>query len=849
MIRKFQPDVMITRFPEDSRAGHGHHSGSAVLAREAFIAAADPNRFPEQFKYGVKPWQAKRIMWNTFNFGGNNTTNESQLKIDVGTYNAVLGKSYGEMAAESRSQHKSQGFGVPRSRGQQFEYFKLTLGDSASKDILDGVITDWSRVEGGAAIATQIDAIIKNYSFDNPSASVDALLSLYKTILKLQLADNYWRERKMQEVQQLIEACAGLYAEGTTTEQYVAQGDTLKINYTVIDRSNTKIVVKGYYQFDGNAPEGDTYKSALNELNKELEPNKNFSYTKTILIDPIHEISQPYWLKEEMTKGSFNVSDQKLIGMAQNKPSLEVVFVVNIGGEDFYIRRPVQYKFTDPVKGELFQPLVITPGLSIKADKSLLIFDGIKQKPVNVSIRAFKDVANANSVTVLSTPRDYTIINSGELKKGNEKLIPLTVEMRTGGKLKLYANSHAEGNNKTIHEIKYDHIPNITYFTDAAVKTVSVDYKATGKNIGYIVGAGDKVPDALTQMGYTVTMLGEKDLTFDNLKKYDAVVAGVRTYNVHDYMVNAYDALMEYVKQGGVYVVQYNTNSFAGPLANGKIGPAAFTITRNRITDEEAKVNFLQPNHPVLNYPNKITEKDFDGWIQERSIYEADKVDSSYASVLSFNDPGEQPTSGSLIVTNYGKGKWIYLLTLPTVIILTTLSIKYPTTNDLIHDWCRIFYWLSFVLAGFICIASPTLMDSLERNRRTSFALAFLTIMFINYLRWNKHEPSDTNSWTMYAYIAVYAFTAWFWVMTLIGYGKRYLNKKHRVLNYLNQAVYPFYILHQTVIVIIVYYVVQTNDTILLKYLFTLTVSFAITICVYHLFIRPYAVMRFFILA
>ncbi|RTL56367.1 MAG: acyltransferase [Sphingobacteriales bacterium] len=191
------------------------------------------------------------------------------------------------------------------------------------------------------------------------------------------------------------------------------------------------------------------------------------------------------------------------------------------------------------------------------------------------------------------------------------------------------------------------------------------------------------------------------------------------------------------------------------------------------------------------------------------------------------------------------KGKWIYLLTLPTVIILTTLSIKYPTTNDLIHDWCRIFYWLSFVLAGFICIASPTLMDSLERNRRTSFALAFLTIMFINYLRWNKHEPSNTNSWTMYAYIAVYAFTAWFWVMTLIGYGKRYLNKKHRVLNYLNQAVYPFYILHQTVIVIIVYYVVQTNDTILLKYLFTLTVSFAITICVYHLFIRPYAVMRF----
>jgi peptidoglycan/LPS O-acetylase OafA/YrhL len=152
---------------------------------------------------------------------------------------------------------------------------------------------------------------------------------------------------------------------------------------------------------------------------------------------------------------------------------------------------------------------------------------------------------------------------------------------------------------------------------------------------------------------------------------------------------------------------------------------------------------------------------------------------------------------------------------------------------------------LSFVLVGFICIASPALMDSLERNRRTSLVLAFVTLVFINYLRWNKLEPSDTSSWAMYAYISIQAFTAWFWVMSIIGYGKRYLNKKHRVLNYLNQAVYPFYILHQTVIVVIVYYVVQVNDSILLKYLFTVTLSFIVTMCIYHLFIRPYALMRF----
>ncbi|MBI2731128.1 MAG: PIG-L family deacetylase, partial [Sphingobacteriales bacterium] len=402
-------------------------------------------------------------------------------------------------------------------------------------------------------------------------------------------------------------------------------------------------------------PQGDTYKSALNELNKELEPNKNFIYSKTITIDANHEISQPYWLKEEMTKGSFNVSDQKLIGMAQSKPSLEVVFVVNIGGEDFYIRRPVQYKFTDPVKGELFQPLVVTPAVTIKPDKNLLVFNGIKQKTINASVRAFRKISLlVPDLSAQTIPANHINIGSGDFAKGDEKTFPLMINSSTESKAIFYTGNFNEELNKNIHEIKYDHIPAITYFTNAAVKTISVDYKVIGKTIGYITGAGDKVPEALTQMGYTVTPLSEKDLTLDNLKKFDAVVTGVRAYNVHDYMANAYDALMAYVKQGGVYVVQYNTNSGVGPLGTGKIGPAPFMVSRNRITDEEAKVNFLQPNHPVLNYPNKITEKDFDGWIQERSIYEADKVDSSYASVLSFNDPNENATSGSLIINNYG---------------------------------------------------------------------------------------------------------------------------------------------------------------------------------------------------
>ena len=447
--------------------------------------------------------------------------------------------------------------------------------------------------------------------------------------------------------------------EGTTTEQYVAQGDTLKINYTIIVRNNVKAVLKGY-----TLPDSAIAGEIINETNKELELNKNFNFSQTININSNHPVSQPYWLQEEMSKGSFNVSDQQLIGNAQSKPSLEVVFTMMIDGQEFNFHKPIQYKFTDPVKGELFQPLVIVPAVTIKPDNNLVVFDGVKSKLINASIKAYKSI-NLADPKIISTfplsPNNYLNAGYGDFKKGEERSSPVSIFSNSGvQKMHLYAGYYNENLNKNLHAIKYDHIPSITYFTDATVKTLAVDYKTTGKSVGYITGAGDKVPEALTQMGYTVTTLAEKDLTLDNLKKFDAVVAGIRAYNVHDYMANAYDALMEYVKQGGVYVVQYNTNNFVGPLSSVKIGPAKFLITRNRITDENAMVNFLQPDNPVLNYPNKITEKDFEGWVQERSIYEADSLDKTYQPILSFNDPNEKPTSGSLIVNNYGKGKFVY---------------------------------------------------------------------------------------------------------------------------------------------------------------------------------------------
>jgi len=660
IIRKFQPDIIITRFPEDSRAGHGHHSASAVIAHEAFRAAADPNRFPEQFKYGVQPWKVKRIFWNTFNFGsGTNTTSNEQMKIDVGGYNALVGKSYGEIAAESRSQHKSQGFGVPASRGTQLEYFSLTEGDAPQGDLMDDVNTGWTRVEGGSAIDAQIDDIIKNYSLTNPENSVPALVNLYKSLQSLK--DGYWKRQKMEEVQRLVEQCSGLWLEATTGNEQIVEGVSIKINITVNNRLGAPIQLNKL-----NLDVLDT------SLNMNLEKNRNVTLQRSFYVFTTKPISQPYWLEHKMSDGSFTVDDQVLIGKPQNDPAYQARFDLMIAGQPFSFIKPVLYKHTDPVKGELYQPLVVVPSSTVTTDPSIIIFrKGEKQSAeVAITVTANKQFngykakiskrltydnstkTDSNFNLLPGTQRQYLFnIDNGMLKDKEQDFVQAFVELKNGTEEQpAYLN---------LNNIQYDHIPHIHYFYQDAIKVLNIDIKTVGKKIGYIEGAGDKVTIALQQMGYEVTILKEKDITPFNLKQFDAVITGVRAYNVHDYLEGKHAVLMDYVKNGGNLIVQYNTSNFISSVTS-KIGPYPFTISRNRVTDEKATVNFVLPDHAVLNYPNKISAKDFDNWVQERGIYFADQIDPAYEMPLSMADPNEKEQTGSLIIANYGKGKFVY---------------------------------------------------------------------------------------------------------------------------------------------------------------------------------------------
>lgn len=667
VIRKFQPDIIITRFPTTGEGGHGHHTASAILANEAFEAAADPSRFPEQLKY-AGPWAVKRVLWNTFNFGGNNTQREDQFKVEVGGYNALLGKSYGEIAAESRSQHKSQGFGVPAGRGEAFEYFKATKGDQPVNDLLEGVNTEWSRLTRGSEAAALIDNVTSTFDFIHPEKSVKGLVNLYNKLDELRMAntpvgdpaDRYALnkiEQKQQEIKQLIEQCSGLFADATTTDPYAVQTDSVKISFVLNNRlgasiSLNKIMVQG---FDSS-------------FNTVLQKNRNLSFTKSIPVSSFIPLTQPYWLKEEMAEGHFTVNDQQKIGQPDADPAYNVVFSYKIEDQFFSYTKPVRYKFTDPVKGELYQPLIVVPPVAVSVNPPVLMYSEKSKPGYSVKLRAAKNYAAKGDLLTVENPKQKgTVVpllpNVPAMSKNEER----EFEYSAGDSLVLGKNrfmiTDAKGvvqSAAAIRSVKYDHIPDITYFDPAVIEVKNLQLKTYNKKIGYITGAGDKVPEALEQMGYEVTLLGNKELSKNNLQQFDAIITGVRAYNTNEWMSNYYDRLMKYVENGGNLIVQYNTNNFISNVKS-KIAPFPFAITRTRVSDETAPVSILKPDHPVFNFPNKITTDDFAGWKQERSIYHAADFDKTkYEAVLSVNDPGEKPDDGSLIIGKHGKGYFTY---------------------------------------------------------------------------------------------------------------------------------------------------------------------------------------------
>lgn len=654
VIRKTRPDIIFTRFPPDARAGHGHHSASAALAIEAYKAAADPKMFPEQLKKGVDVWQAKRLLWNTFRFPGsaNSTISDSQFKVEIGDFLPFLGQSTGELAAYSRSQHKSQGFGFAVDRGRSTEYFATLDGDAPKEYLWDGIDATWNRVN--PSIDALIVPIIKAYNPEKPYESISALLGLKKAIKAL--PSSPWTLKKIAEIDTWVVQAAGIYLSATTTQGIIASGERLNIK--------TEFIVRAPISVENVAvsfAEQDTTFAG------KIQPYKKYPLQRSILAST--SITQPYWIQETKSTGHFNVSDQQKIGQAKVDPAYTAKATFSIQGEEFSVERPVQELIIDPVKGEILQPITISPKTVFNLSSNVVLLPrGSKAtKTIQIAITAMA-VLKPGKIEVKSGESTLTAIDLKDgMKAGEKREWPISFsesnlkEGKSSSAVQLHITSGGEQwvDSLEIQTIEYPHIPTQRYFSPVNLSLLHIDFVKKGNRLGYIKGAGDKVPEGLKQMGYQVDFLTEKDLTAANLKQYDVVMTGVRAYNTNEYWENAYPEIMKYIENGGNYVVQYNTASFLGPMKSS-MSPYPLLVTRNRITKEEAKPNFLQPNHMLFNKPNKISEADFADWIQERSIYTAETNDPHFEFPLGFSDPNESENKGNIAVTKYGKGQFIY---------------------------------------------------------------------------------------------------------------------------------------------------------------------------------------------
>jgi LmbE family N-acetylglucosaminyl deacetylase len=662
-IRTFRPDVILTRFPPDERAGHGHHIASAILAIEAFRAAADPTRFPEQIQAGLCPWQATRLLWNHFRFTDDAPKPiPGSLSLDVGAYDPLLGRSYGELAAESRSQHRSQGFGVLAQRGQREESFELLAGSPAKTDLFEGIDLTWSRLPGTREVASLLREARLGFRADHPAETLPRLFRALTALRALPpgiQADPLVRA-KASELEEVIRTAAGLWVEAIAARQRVAPGDRLTVNAAVLARGGGSLVLESL-ALEAVTPEA-THVLVSRPDGKPLADNLPRKEIFMFSVPADTPLSQPYWLG-----GPGSVI---WAGLPESPAPFRLRARLACTEGHFDVLVPVQFRFRDPVLGERYQPLAVVPPALVNLAENVQIFAGPRAQEVRLKVLAGASAASGRVRLQVPSPWNvepqesaFVLTRAGEEKELSFRLTPpagpasgeLRVEVDTGAGF-----AQAQG----LVKLDYPHIPLQTLLPEAKARLERFDLKHNGHRIGYVMGAGDDIPQALRRIGYEVELLADEALAREDLARFDAIVLGIRAFNTRPALKTLKERLHAYVAAGGTEVVLYTVNTgFPGinaAMITDAIGPYPFKVSRKRVTDETAPVRFLQPGHPGFHWPNELTAKDFDGWVQERSLYDAEGWDARYTPLMGMADPGEPEDSGALIVAKYGKGTYVY---------------------------------------------------------------------------------------------------------------------------------------------------------------------------------------------
>jgi LmbE family N-acetylglucosaminyl deacetylase len=658
-IRTFKPDIIINRFDHRTPGKtHGHHTSSAMLSMDAFDLANDASKFSSQLEL-TQTWQPQRLFFNTsWWFYGSQEKFEkadksNMLNFDIGVYYPTKGMSNNEVASLASSQHLCQGFGRLSQRGTQQEYIEFLKGDplNDNNEIFGGIDTSWNRIENGESIGTITTAIENNFNFVDPSEHLPKLVEAYRLLQNVK--DDHWRTIKTKELKAIIEACAGLYLEVSASTPYAAPNSNIAFKIEVLNRSNSGIDLVSYHL--------STLKTGITK-NMELPANQRLNFDEDITIPSQINYTTPYWLNTKSTLGMYNVENQNLIGLPETPRAVFVDFNLIIEGTPITITKPVVYRYSKPDKGELYRPFEIIPEVSASISNKVFIFENDQQKEIEVTVKAGRDViegfvqmAYPDDWSVYPQKQKIEIANKGDIQKVVFTVLP--PKNKSEGFITPMVNVNGKFYTDELIEIDYAHIPFQTVLMPSVSKVVRLDIERRGNNIGYVEGAGDVVPESLRQIGYNVTIIKPEQISPENLTNFDAIVVGIRAYNIVEELKFKQKFLLDYVKEGGNLVIQYNTNR---RLKVDNLAPYNLKLSRDRVTDENALVTILQPNHPILSFPNKITTQDFEGWVQERGLYFPNEWAEEFTPLLATNDKGESSKQGALLVAKYGKGNYIY---------------------------------------------------------------------------------------------------------------------------------------------------------------------------------------------
>ncbi|HEY2016404.1 MAG TPA: hypothetical protein VGH38_23025, partial [Bryobacteraceae bacterium] len=473
------------------------------------------------------------------------------------------------------------------------------------------------------------------------------------------------------ELDETIAECAGLWVDAQPRQADVTAGSELTVTTTVLNRSTADVTLESA-RLEGMVNQAVPVKAPA-----KLGYNQSATAEVKVPVSASDAPSQPYWLVKPHTADVYTVDDQTLVGLPDTPPVLRMRARLSVAGTSIEIVRPVRYRYADHAEGERERPLVVIPAVTVQLPDKVVIFPSAAPRRLQVLVKA--NVANAAGDLRLDLPagwkaepqaQAFHVAISGEQQEMTFTVTPPSGE--TTATLRAVATMNGREIASGMDVISYPHIPTQTLFPPSNVRLVRANIQVTARKIGYIMGAGDAMPDALRQLGLDVTLLGQSDLEQGDLSRFDAIVAGVRAYNVRADLRANHPRLMQYVNNGGTYVVEYQSGEGGGgPGGRGQpaapvsmnIGPFPITVPAGngfRITVEEAPVSFPHVDSRLLQAPNRITPKDFDGWVQERGLNFATKWDSHYETVISSHDPGEQPLEGGELWTRYGKGVYIF---------------------------------------------------------------------------------------------------------------------------------------------------------------------------------------------